>query len=140
MEDISRQLVKDGEGATKCVDIIIKDAATTADAKRCAKSVAESLLVKTAFFGNDPNWGRIACAAGYSGAQLDPDKLTIYFDDALIFQNGSPSEMKPDDLAVIMKKSEFTVTVILGTGKESFRYITSDISIDYVKINAEYST
>jgi glutamate N-acetyltransferase / amino-acid N-acetyltransferase len=138
--DISRQLVRDGEGATKCVDVIVTGALNEGDARRCAKSVAESLLVKTAFFGNDPNWGRIACAAGYSGAELDQSRISISFDDCMILEKGTPVYERLDTVAAVIRKSDFTVTVDLALGDATFRYITSDISFDYVRINAEYST
>jgi len=138
--DISKQLVTDGEGATKCVEILVNGAKTAADAKKCAKEIAESLLVKTAFFGSDPNWGRVACAAGYSGAEFDPQKMSISFDDMMIFKNGAPLNFDKKDLESVMKKKEFRVTVELNAGNFSFMYLTSDISVDYVKINAEYST
>ncbi|HOU86024.1 MAG TPA: bifunctional glutamate N-acetyltransferase/amino-acid acetyltransferase ArgJ, partial [Spirochaetota bacterium] len=138
--DISKQLVTDGEGATKCVEILVNGAKTAKDAKKCAKEIAESLLVKTAFFGSDPNWGRVACAAGYSGAEFDPQKMSISFDDMMIFKNGAPLNFDKKDLESVMKKKEFRVTVELNAGNFSFMYLTSDISVDYVKINAEYST
>ncbi|HQO23829.1 MAG TPA: bifunctional ornithine acetyltransferase/N-acetylglutamate synthase, partial [Spirochaetota bacterium] len=138
--DISKQLVTDGEGATKCVEILVNGAKTAADAKKCAKEIAESLLVKTAFFGSDPNWGRVACAAGYSGAEFDPQKMSISFDDMMIFKKGAPLNFDKKDLESVMKKKEFRVTVELDAGNFSFMYLTSDISVDYVKINAEYST
>ena len=138
--DISRQLVTDGEGATKCVEISVEGAQSIEDAKKCAKEIAESLLVKTAFFGCDPNWGRIACAAGYSGVKFSPEKMSISFDDMMIFKNGAPLSFEKKDLESVMSKKEFRVTVNLGEGTSSFLYLTSDISVDYVKINAEYST
>ncbi|MBP7901673.1 MAG: bifunctional glutamate N-acetyltransferase/amino-acid acetyltransferase ArgJ [Spirochaetes bacterium] len=138
--DISKQLVTDGEGATKCVEILVNGAKTASDAKKCAKEIAESLLVKTAFFGSDPNWGRVACAAGYSGAEFDPQKMSISFDDMMIFRNGAPLNFDKKNLESVIKKKEFRVTVELNAGEHSFMYLTSDISIDYVKINAEYST
>ncbi|HOU85951.1 MAG TPA: bifunctional glutamate N-acetyltransferase/amino-acid acetyltransferase ArgJ, partial [Spirochaetota bacterium] len=138
--DISKQLVTDGEGATKCVEILVNGAKTAKDAKKCSKEIAESLLVKTAFFGSDPNWGRVACAAGYSGAEFDPQKMSISFDDMMIFKNGAPLNFDKKDLESVMKKKEFRVTVELNAGDYSFMYLTSDISVDYVKINAEYST
>jgi glutamate N-acetyltransferase/amino-acid N-acetyltransferase len=138
--DISKQLVTDGEGATKCVEILVNGAKTAKDAKKCSKEIAESLLVKTAFFGSDPNWGRVACAAGYSGAEFDPQKMSISFDDMMIFKNGAPLNFDKKDLESVMKKKEFRVTVELNAGNFSFMYLTSDISVDYVKINAEYST
>ncbi|MEW6526622.1 MAG: bifunctional glutamate N-acetyltransferase/amino-acid acetyltransferase ArgJ [Spirochaetota bacterium] len=140
MKKLAYLIVSDAEGATKCVTIKVIHAANDGDAKKAAKSIAESLLVKTAMFGNDPNWGRIACAAGYSGAQLQEDKLSIYFDKIPLFKDGSPVSYDKEKLMSILKKREYTITVDFGIGNSEFEYLTSDLSYDYVKINAEYST
>jgi glutamate N-acetyltransferase / amino-acid N-acetyltransferase len=137
---ISEMLIDDGEGTTKRVRITVQNAASDADARRIAKSISESLLVKTALFGNDPNWGRIACAAGYSGAAIDEEKLCVSFDDMPLLVNGAPVEFDHDGLVGIMKKNIFEVFVDVGLGKSEWSMLTTDISIDYVKINAEYST
>ncbi|HPK45322.1 MAG TPA: bifunctional glutamate N-acetyltransferase/amino-acid acetyltransferase ArgJ [Spirochaetota bacterium] len=140
MKRLAYLIVSDAEGATKCVTIKVVGAANDSDAKIAAKSIAESLLVKTAIFGNDPNWGRIACAAGYSGAELREDKLSIYFEDISLFKNGSPVNFDKDRLIDILKRKEYTIIIDFGIGKSSFEYLTSDLSYEYVKINAEYST
>jgi glutamate N-acetyltransferase/amino-acid N-acetyltransferase len=140
MKKLAYLIVSDAEGATKCVTIKVIHAANDIDAKKAAKSIAESLLVKTAMFGNDPNWGRIACAAGYSGAQLQEETLSIYFDSIPLFKNGTPVEYEKETLIKILQKREYTITVDLGIGNSEFEYLTSDLSYDYVKINAEYST
>ncbi|NMB63595.1 MAG: bifunctional glutamate N-acetyltransferase/amino-acid acetyltransferase ArgJ [Spirochaetes bacterium] len=140
MKKLAHLIVSDAEGATKCVTIKVIHAANDGDAKKAAKSIAESLLVKTAMFGNDPNWGRIACAAGYSGAELLEDKLSIYFDEIPLFKDGSPVEYDKEKLMIILKKREYTITVDFGIGNSEFEFLTSDLSYDYVKINAEYST
>lgn len=140
MKKLAYLIVSDAEGATKCVTIKVIHAANDGDAKKAAKSIAESLLVKTAMFGNDPNWGRIACAAGYSGAELLEDKLSIYFDEIPLFKDGSPVEYDKEKLMIILKKREYTITVDFGIGNSEFEFLTSDLSYDYVKINAEYST
>jgi len=140
MKRLAYLIVSDAEGATKCVTIKVVGAANDIDAKIAAKSIAESLLVKTAIFGNDPNWGRIACAAGYSGAELREDKLSIYFEDISLFKNGSPVNFDKDRLIDILKRKEYTIIIDFGIGKSSFEYLTSDLSYEYVKINAEYST
>lgn len=140
MKKLAYLIVSDAEGATKCVTIKVIHAANDGDAKKAAKSIAESLLVKTAMFGNDPNWGRIACAAGYSGAELREDKLSIYFDEIPLFKDGSPVEYDKEKLMIILKKREYTITVDFGIGNSEFEFLTSDLSYDYVKINAEYST
>jgi glutamate N-acetyltransferase/amino-acid N-acetyltransferase len=138
--DLAYMLVKDAEGGTKCVTVTVNGARTSDDAKKCARSVAQSLLLKTAFFGGDPNWGRVACAAGYSGVAFEQEKLCIRFDATSLLLNGTPQKVEPSVLADIMKNPEFTVTVDLGSGSETWSFLTSDISYDYVKINAEYST
>jgi len=140
MKRLAYLIVSDAEGATKCVTIKVVGAANDIDAKIAAKSIAESLLVKTAIFGNDPNWGRIACAAGYSGAELREGKLSIYFEDISLFKNGSPVNFDKDRLIDILKRKEYTIVIDFGIGKSSFEYLTSDLSYEYVKINAEYST
>lgn len=140
MKRLAYLIVCDAEGATKCVTIKVVGAANDIDAKIAAKSIAESLLVKTAIFGNDPNWGRIACAAGYSGAELREGKLSIYFEDISLFKNGSPVNFDKDRLIDILKRKEYTIVIDFGIGKSSFEYLTSDLSYEYVKINAEYST
>ncbi|MGQ9847405.1 MAG: bifunctional glutamate N-acetyltransferase/amino-acid acetyltransferase ArgJ [Bacteroidales bacterium] len=140
MKKMAYLIVSDAEGGTKCVTIKVVHAASDTDAKKAAKSIAESLLVKTAMFGNDPNWGRIACAAGYSGAQLQENTLSIYFDSIPLFKNGTPVTYEKEVLVKILQKREYTITVDLGIGNSEFEYLTSDLSFDYVKINAEYST
>ena len=138
--DLAYMLVKDAEGGTKCVTVTVKGAKNEDDAKTCARSVAQSLLLKTAFFGGDPNWGRVACAAGYSGIPFDQQKLCVNFNETALLTDGTPQKVEPTVLAEIMKRPEFTVTVDLGSGQAEWSFMTSDISYDYVKINAEYST
>ena len=137
---IAEMLIDDGEGTTKRVRITVKDAASDGDARLIAKAIAESLLVKTALFGNDPNWGRIACAAGYSGAAIDETKLCVSFDDMPLLVNGAPVEFDREGLVGIMKRNVFGIVVEIGLGKSDWSMLTTDISFDYVKINAEYST
>ena len=137
---LSRMLVTDGEGATKFVTINVKGAKDDNDARKIAKAVSESLLVKTAFFGNDPNWGRIACAAGYSGASVFEEKLSIYIENIPLLEKGIPSGSDRKTIEHAISGKEFSVLVDVGIGNGSARYFTSDISYDYVKINAEYTT
>ncbi len=137
---LAEMLVSDGEGATKFIRILVKGAKTSVDAKKIGKSVAESLLVKTAFFGNDPNWGRIACAAGYSGATIIEEKLSIYYDHIPLLLNGVPQVIPPEDLKKVLDKRELLVTLHIQAGKHDYTIITSDISYEYVKINGSYST
>ncbi len=137
---ISEMLIDDGEGTTKRVRISVKNARSDGDAARIARAIAQSLLVKTAFFGNDPNWGRIAAAAGYSGGAIDERKLSVSFDSMPLLVNGTPAEFDRDGLVAIMKKNIFEVTVDVGLGTAGHSMLTTDISFDYVRINAEYST
>ncbi len=137
---LSEMLIDDGEGTTKRVRITVKNAASNDDAVRISRAISESLLVKTAFFGNDPNWGRIACAAGYSGAAIDERKLCVSFDDMPLLVNGEPVEFDRNGLVAIMKKNVFEVFVDVGLGTYEWSMLTTDTTIEYVKINAEYST
>ncbi len=140
LTDLAKMLVKDGEGSTKCVEINISGARNENDAKNIAKSVAESLLVKTALFGEDPNWGRIACAAGYSNAEFNPDNLNINFNDIEVYKNGMPTDFDLKKVEKIMQLSEYKIFINIGSGKYTWKYLTTDISYDYVKINSEYSS
>jgi glutamate N-acetyltransferase/amino-acid N-acetyltransferase len=141
MLELAKMIARDGEGATKLVRIQINGAVNDADALLAARSVATSQLVKTAFFGEDANWGRIIAAVGYSGADVDPDKANISFDDVAMVSNGlgldSAQEARASE---VLKKPEFTVTVDLALGEGSAYYYTSDLTYDYVKINADYRT
>jgi glutamate N-acetyltransferase / amino-acid N-acetyltransferase len=138
---LAKQIVKDGEGATKFVEIRIKGAVSDADAKRAAMAVANSSLVKTAFFGQDANWGRIFAAVGYSGAELDQSRAELFFDDVRMVQDGvfagGDAEARGTE---VLRKKEFSVTVDLKLGKGEAVVYTSDLSYDYVKINADYRT
>ncbi len=140
MNKLAELLIFDGEGATKSVRINVINAANDSDADKIAQSVAKSLLVKTAFFGNDPNWGRIACAAGYSGAALEEEKLSIYINKKELFVRGKPSETDMKELEGILSKRNYTITIDVGLGDGESSMLTTDISYDYVKINASYST
>jgi glutamate N-acetyltransferase/amino-acid N-acetyltransferase len=138
---LAQQIVKDGEGATKFVAITVKGADSVAEAKLAAMAVANSSLVKTAFFGQDANWGRILAAVGYSGARVDQDRLSLRFDDVLmaeggIFAGGDAEERGTE----VLKEKEFTVTIDLALGDGQATVYTSDLSYDYVKINGDYRT
>ena len=140
MTRLAELLIEDGEGATKGVKIYVKGAATDDDASLISRAVSESLLVKTAIFGNDPNWGRIACAAGYSGADIDEKKLSIYLDDKPLFLKGKPTDIDYSSLEESLKKRNYTIKIDIGLGTGESIMFTTDISYDYVKINAQYST
>jgi glutamate N-acetyltransferase/amino-acid N-acetyltransferase len=137
--EIARHLVRDGEGVTKVVEIKVKGAASDGDAFRIADTVAHSPLVKTAFFGEDANWGRIMCAAGHAGVVIDPQSIDIFFDaiQMVAAGQGCGGEREAQATAV-MKQPEFTVTIDLHAGDGQADLLTCDFSVDYVKINADY--
>jgi len=138
---LSRQIVRDGEGATKFVEIVVKGAMSDADSKKAAMAIANSQLVKTAFFGQDANWGRILAAIGYSGIDIDQDRVLLSFDDVVVVINGVFAGGDAESLATeVLKKKEFTVTVDLQLGTGCASVYTTDLSYDYVKINADYRT
>lgn len=137
---LARQIVYDGEGATKLVEIEVRGARSRADAERAARRIANSPLVKTAFFGCDPNVGRILAAAGASGASLDPERLELRIDGVRVGARGRLMVEALPQAAARMGKREFTVRLDLRLGKSSAKVLTSDLSLDYVKINAEYTT
>lgn len=137
---MAKALVRDGEGATKFVEIAVSGAASDADARTIARAIAVSQLCKTAFFGQDPNWGRFACAAGYAGVPFDPARVNIWIDDLQIMRDGMAAEYAEADAAERMLRPEFTVRVEVGDGPGASVYWTSDLSHDYVTINADYRT
>lgn len=139
---LAKMIVKDGEGATKLVEIEVKNAKSVEDAKKCAFKVANSLLVKTMFFGCDPNWGRLLASVGASLIDIDPDKIDIYFDNIQYVKNSTIiDENLEKDVCEIMKKSEYKIVIDLNSsGGSSYNVFTSDLTFDYIKINAEYRT
>ncbi len=138
---LARMCVKDGEGATKVVDIYVNGARNAADAEKVARSIAYSPLVKTAFFGGDPNWGRIACAVGYAGAQLDQDRLAISVGDVPIGRNGMSTGPRNEKRAArVMQQAEFSIDIHLHMGRGRAHVVTSDLSTGYVHFNSAYTT
>ena len=137
--NLAKNLVRDGEGATKFIEILIRGARNKEDAKRAAYAVAHSPLVKTAFFGEDANWGRILCALGHCGARINPNRINLFFDKIPVVRNGMGVGSRLEEKAgQILKNKSFTIRVDLHQGKGSFSVLTTDLSIDYVKINASY--
>jgi glutamate N-acetyltransferase/amino-acid N-acetyltransferase len=136
---LAESVVKDGEGATKFIEILIRGARSMKEAKQAAYAVAHSPLVKTAFFGEDANWGRILCALGYSGVHIDVDRIDVSFDKTPIVKKGmGGGPLSEEKAGQILKKKSFKVIVDLHQGKSQFSVLTTDLSIDYVKINASY--
>ena len=137
--DLAKMLVRDGEGATKLVEIRVQGALTEPDAYQIAYTVANSSLVKTAVFGEDANWGRILAAAGRAGVDFDPDRTDIYFDDVLMFTQGSGrGDAAEDAVSKILKLPEFIIIIDLHDGLFQSSVWTCDFSVDYVRINADY--
>jgi glutamate N-acetyltransferase/amino-acid N-acetyltransferase len=136
---LAESVVKDGEGATKFIEILVRRARDIEQAKQAAYAVAHSPLVKTAFFGEDANWGRILCALGHSGVAIDPNKIDLFFDKAPIVRRGMEAGARSEKKAgQILKKTSFKIIVDLHQGKSQFSVLTTDLSLDYVKINASY--
>ena len=133
-------MVRDGEGATKVVKITVEGAATRADAKKIAYKIAGSNLVKTAFFGQDPNWGRIISAAGAAGIKLPADSAEVAIGGLTVFRKGRAVRKDAGKLLNIMTADAFEVKVKVGMGKAVFSMHTSDLTYDYVKLNAHYHT
>ena len=138
MLQLAQSIVRDGEGATKLITVEAVGAASELDAKAVVRAVSNSPLVKTAFFGGDANWGRVLAAAGYSGAALEMEKLSLEFCGVKVFEHGVPLPRDEEDLAQRMKAKEVSVKLDLGLGKASWTYWTCDLSYDYVKINGSY--
>ncbi|PKL12704.1 MAG: bifunctional glutamate N-acetyltransferase/amino-acid acetyltransferase ArgJ, partial [Spirochaetae bacterium HGW-Spirochaetae-6] len=140
MEHLAKEVVRDGEGATKLIEISVEGAKDDKEARQVGMAVANSLLVKTAFFGNDPNWGRILAAAGYSGAEISEEQTQLYFFDTCLF-HGSPQDFDRKALVEKLKNAkEVPVRIQLNRGKVKKRFFTSDLGHEYVRINAEYTT
>jgi glutamate N-acetyltransferase / amino-acid N-acetyltransferase len=136
---LAKMLVRDAEGATKLVEIVVKGAASDADARRVADTVANSNLVKTALFGEDANWGRILAAAGRSGAELAPERIDVFFGAVRICQDGQGCGKAAEAEATrVLKTAEFAITLDLKLGSGRAAVWTCDFSLDYVRINADY--
>lgn len=135
---LSRMIAKDGEGATKLIEVIVEGALHEEDAYKVVSSIAKSSLVKTAIFGEDANWGRIITAAGYSGAEFDPNLVDIYIGDLMVCRNGTALKFDEAKAKEILKESEVKIKINLKRGNASDRIWTCDFSYDYVKINGSY--
>ena len=137
---LAKQVVRDGEGATKFLEITVQGALNNVDAKKAVMAIAKSPLVKTAFFGEDANWGRILCAVGYSEATLDPEKISLAIGDVTIVKQGMGVTFDKKTLKDIMSQQDIIVTVDFGLGAGTATMWTCDFSYEYVKINGEYHT
>jgi glutamate N-acetyltransferase / amino-acid N-acetyltransferase len=138
---LARQIVADGEGITHVVELRIQGAATDADALKVAKAIAHSPLVKTAWAGCDPNWGRLVAAIGYSGAEIDPERIDIWFGEQRICRNGGrAAEFDEQAAHAYLGQEEFSISIDLNQGRGSCIFWTTDLTTEYVHINADYST
>lgn len=138
--ELAKMIAADGEGATKLIEVRVKRAKTERDARLAAKAIANSSLVKTAVYGEDANWGRILCAVGYSGADFDPDKTSVYLGDVLVFHLGAGVAFDEGEAKQALSGSLVVITVDLGEGEAEATGWTCDLTYDYVKINASYRT
>ncbi len=139
--ELARQIPDDGEGASHLITIDVCGTATRDDAFSIAKTVANSNLVKTGISGNDPNWGRIVCAAGYSGVQFDPNRLSLRLNGTLLYRDGAPVEFDATSVSHSMQENRETHIILeLAEGDASARFWTSDLTVDYVRFNSDYHT
>ncbi|MGN7114609.1 bifunctional glutamate N-acetyltransferase/amino-acid acetyltransferase ArgJ [Lysinibacillus odysseyi] len=137
-EDLAKSIARDGEGATKLIEVEVEGAVSNEEARKIAKTVVGSPLVKTAVFGCDANWGRIIAAVGYSGATVDPGSITIKIGGATMVENGEPISFSEEELIEILKQQEVKIYVSLGVGKGHGFAWGCDLTYDYVQINASY--
>ena len=133
-------MAADGEGATKFVEIVVRGGRSVRDAHVAAMAIADSPLVKTALYGEDPNWGRILCAAGYSGIEFDPTKVNLSYGDVPVMRNGADAGTPQADQVSAIDRREFQIGLDLGSGEGKFTIWTCDLTYEYVKINADYHT
>jgi glutamate N-acetyltransferase / amino-acid N-acetyltransferase len=138
--ELAKQMAKDGEGASKFLEIRVEGARSVAEAQRMAMTVATSPLVKTAAYGEDSNWGRILAALGRAGVPLDPSKVDICFEDLCVFKQGAPTAVTAEEARKPLKAKEVTVHIKLNQGSANGLYWTCDFTGQYVDINARYRT
>lgn len=136
--ELAKMIAKDGEGATKLIKVLAKGAKNADDADKAARAIANSLLVKTAVFGRDANWGRIVCAIGYSGAKFSLDDLSVWVDELQLVKNGIDTGFSEEKAVEILGQDEITIKSDLGAGDAEATVWTCDLSDEYVKVNAAY--
>ena len=138
--ELARLIARDGEGATKLVNIRVSGARDETEARQVGLSVANSSLVKTAVFGRDPNWGRILCAVGYAGVDIDPEAVGVALCGTTIYKAGAGAAFDQEQLTAAMGDADIPIDIDLGQGSAQAEIFTCDLSYDYVRINAEYTT
>lgn len=140
-EDLAQSIPADGEGATHLITVEVHGCRTRQDALRISKTIADSPLVKTAIAGADPNWGRIVSAAGYAGIQFDPSKVTLHLNGLLLYERGAPVDFNPDAAAKsIAADRDTSIVLLLEEGTAAARFWTTDLTAEYVRLNADYHT
>ncbi len=137
---LAKEIARDGEGATKLIEVHVRQAKTTKQAQLAARTISRSPLVKTAIFGADANWGRIACAVGYAGVNLDLEKLSIQLGSVTLFKNGLPQLIDTNLVGQLLQEKTVVISVSLGVGHAEAIAWGCDLTYDYVKINASYGT
>lgn len=137
---LARQIARDGEGATKLIEVLVEGAANRDDARRAARTISASPLVKSAVFGCDPNWGRVLMAAGRSGAALDLDRTSVWLGDICTFERGRPANYSEVATSEYLAREEVLIRIDLGIGRATATAWGCDLTEDYVRINSEYTT
>jgi glutamate N-acetyltransferase/amino-acid N-acetyltransferase len=138
--ELALGIVRGGEGATKLVTVQVTGAASSDEARKAAKAIANSPLVKTAIHGGDPNWGRLIAVAGRAGVAFELERAAVAIGSTVLFKDGRPHDEKAPEAAEYLKGKELTVSVDLGAGRASSTVWTCDLSAEYVRINADYRT
>ena len=139
--ELARSIPSDGEGASHLIEISVEGCVEREDARRIARTVADSPLVKTAIAGNDPNWGRIVSAAGYSGVNFDPQTVELHINGSLLYRQGTPVDFDAKSVSRSLRDNHETcIRLVFHEGTESSRFWTSDLTREYVTINADYHT
>ena len=139
-ESLAKQIVGDGEGVKRVVNLRIEGARSDAEASQVAKAIGNSMLVKTAWAGADPNWGRVLAAVGYSGVAIDPAKVDIFFGKHQVCRRGVAARFDEENVHAYLSQPVFDVRVVLGRGKVGATFWTCDLTSEYVHINADYHT
>jgi glutamate N-acetyltransferase / amino-acid N-acetyltransferase len=140
-EDLAQSIPADGEGATHLITVEVHGCRSRADALQIGKTIADSPLVKTAIAGADPNWGRVVSAAGYAGVQFDPSKVTLYINGLLLYERGAPVDFNAEAVSnSIAGDRDTSIVLILEEGKAAARFWTTDLTAEYVRLNADYHT
>ena len=137
---MAQAIARDAEGSSKLITIAVRGAATEAEARQVGIAVANSSLVKTAAFGNDPNWGRILCAMGYAGVEFDPERARVSLCGTDIYGNGAGLDFDEDKLSAAMQAEEMAIDIDLAMGAATAEIFTCDLTYEYVRLNAEYTT